>query len=312
MYGRLGYGNGNTIGDDETPASAGDVAVGGSVAQIGAGTLHTCALLESGEVRCWGYGGFGSLGYANTNNIGDNELPESAGTVDIGGNAVQISVGSYHTCALLESGAVRCWGRNESGQLGYGHTDNIGDDEIPASAGDVNVGGTVVRIASGLLHTCALLDTGAVRCWGLGDNGRLGYGNTDSIGDDETPASAGNVDVGGTVVQLAEAGQHTCALLDTGAVRCWGLGNSGRLGYGSHVDIGDDETPASAGNVDVGGNVTQIVAGTNHTCALLDTPAVRCWGYGAYGQLGYGNTNSIGDNETPASAGDVELVPSTP
>ena len=113
--------------------------------------------------------------------------------------------------------------------------------------------------------------------------------------------------MGGTVIQIDAGVFHTCALLDTGAVRCWGAGGTGRLGYGNSVTIGDDETPATAGDVDVGGTVAQIVTGS-HTCALLDTGAVRCWGSGTDGKLGYGNTTIIGDNETPASAGDVNIV----
>jgi cysteine-rich repeat protein len=305
--GRLGYGNTSYIGDNEAPASAGNVNVGGSVVQLAAGGSHTCALLDTGAVRCWGYGGDGRLGYGNTSHIGDNEAPASAGNVNVGGSVVQLAAGGSHTCALLDTGAVRCWGYGFYGQLGYGNTSTIGDDEAPASAGNVNVGGSVVQLAAGDSHTCALLDTGAVRCWGRGHYGRLGYGNTSHIGDNEAPASAGNVNVGGSVVQLTAGGSHTCALLDTGAVRCWGRGHYGRLGYGNTSHIGDNEAPASAGNVNVGGSVVQLAAGGSHTCALLDTGAVRCWGDGTSGQLGYGNTSTIGDNEVPASAGDINL-----
>ena len=306
-FSNLGYGNTGNIGDDETPASAGDVDVGGTVTQIAAGTFHTCALLATGAVRCWGNGGNGKLGYGDRITIGDNETPASAGDVDVGGTVTQITVGKYHTCALLDTGAVRCWGLGTNGRLGYGNASDIGDNETPATAGDVDVGGTVAQIVAGEEHTCALLDTGAVRCWGAGANGRLGYGNTNNIGDDEAPATAGDVDVGGTVVQIDAGLFHTCALLDTGAVRCWGAGAVGRLGYGNSITIGDDESPATAGDVDVGGTVVQIATGS-HTCALLATGAVRCWGSGANGKLGYGNINSIGDNETPASAGDVDIV----
>ena len=305
--GQLGYGNGDRIGDDETPASVGDVDVGGTVAKVNAGEAHTCAVLDTGAVRCWGSGGFSNLGYGNTDNIGDNETPASAGDVNVGGTVTQITAGKSHTCALLDTGAVRCWGYGLGGRVGYGNVNDIGDNEAPATAGDVNVGGMVTQITAGQDHTCALLDTGAVRCWGLGASGRLGYGNTNDIGDNETPASAGDVDVGGTVIQIDAGVFHTCALLDTGAVRCWGAGGTGRLGYGNSVTIGDDETPATAGDVDVGGTVAQIVTGS-HTCALLDTGAVRCWGSGTDGKLGYGNTTIIGDNETPASAGDVNIV----
>lgn len=111
----------------------------------------------------------------------------------LGGTAVQIALGYSHTCALLDTGAVRCWGENAIGQLGYGHTNPIGDNESPASVGDVQLGGKAVEIAAGYQHTCALLDTGALRCWGEGTFGALGYGDTNAIGDAETPASAGDV-----------------------------------------------------------------------------------------------------------------------
>ena len=135
----------------------------------------------------------------------------------------------------------------------------------------------------------------------------LGYGNTEDIGDDETPASAGDVNLGGLAVEIAAGGEHTCALLTTGAVRCWGHGARGALGYGNIEDIGDDETPASAGDVYIGGTAVHITAGAGHSCALLATGAVRCWGAGLTGCLGYGNTEDIGDDETPASAGDVPV-----
>jgi alpha-tubulin suppressor-like RCC1 family protein len=115
----------------------------------------------------------------------------------------------------------------------------------------------------------------------------------------------GDVDVGGSVEAITAGGSHTCALLVGGAVRCWGDGTF--VGYGNGETIGDDETPASAGDVDVGGRVVQISAGRTHTCAVLDGGAVRCWGHGAYGELGYASTEWIGDDELPASAGDVKV-----
>ncbi len=312
--GRLGYGSMETIGDDETPASAPMVDLGGVALRFALGTSHTCVLLNQGSVRCWGEGDDGRLGYGNTESIGDDELPNSAGDVDVGGASVaQISAGTgtgdtgAHTCAVLDSGAVMCWGLGDEGQLGYGNTDSVGDDESPASAGEVDVGGSVLQVACGASHTCALLEGGRVRCWGLGDDGRLGYGNTDPIGDDESPASAGDVDVGGVVTQLAAGARHTCALLDDGAVRCWGAGESGQLGYASFANVGDNETPADAYNVSLDARAVQITAGGAHTCALMSSGTLRCWGRGTEGQLGYGNTENIGDDETPGSAGPVPV-----
>ena len=305
--GQLGYGNEDSIGDDELPASAGDVDVEPDVVQVAAGALHTCALLERGVVRCWGAGGDGQLGYLCTEDIGDNEVPATAGDVTVGGTVVQIAAGEKHTCAMLADGAVRCWGQGEKGRLGYGNTEDVGNGTPLAIAGDVAVGGTVVQIAAGEEHTCALLDGGAVRCWGEAERGQLGYGNTEDVGDDETPVTAGNVDAGGTVVQIVTGAWHTCALLKDGAVRCWGRGDEGQLGYGNTADIGDDETPAMVGNVEVGGTVVKLAAGGFHTCALLQDGGVKCWGNGREGRLGHGNTTNIGDNETPASIAEVAV-----
>jgi alpha-tubulin suppressor-like RCC1 family protein len=305
--GRLGYGNAEHIGDNEMPASAGDVNVGGQVRQVTAGPSHTCALLADAKVRCWGENDDFQLGYADNATIGDDESPASVGFVDVGAPVLQVSAGYLHTCVLLEDGGVRCWGKSLGGALGYGNLETIGDDETPADAGDINIGGKVVQIAAGMLHTCALLETGNVRCWGAGHEGRLGYGNHENIGDDETPADAGDLDIGGQIIQISAGEYATCALLAGGGVRCWGLAENGELGYGNLETIGDDETPADAGDIPLGAKATRIDVGFRHACALLETGAVRCWGRASPGSLGYGNTEDVGDDETPASAGDVKL-----
>jgi alpha-tubulin suppressor-like RCC1 family protein len=269
---------------------------------------HTCAVLTSVRIRCWGHGSRGKLGYGNEENVGDDELPASVGDVDVPGSFAQFAFGSWHTCALTDIGTVRCWGLGSGGRLGYGNNETIGDDETPASVGDVEIGGTVVQLAAGVYHTCALLTTGAVRCWGYGLAAALGYGNVETIGDDETPVSAGDVNVGGTVVQLSAGFNHTCALLSDATVRCWGTGLAGELGLGDNLRIvGDDESPASVPPVDVGGPVRALASGSNHVCALLTNGALRCWGSGDDGKLGYGNTEMIGDDEAPAAAGDVPI-----
>jgi len=307
LSGQLGYGNTTAISASAPPSAAGDVDVGGTVVQIKAGDASTCALLDTGAVRCWGDNSVGQLGRGNTDLIGDNETPASAGDIDLGGTATKIAVGDHHACALLGTGSVRCWGDGTSGRLGYASTARIGDNETPAGAGDVDVGGPVVDLAAGGQHTCAILATGAVRCWGAGGGGRLGYGNTSSVGDTERPSSAGDVDLGGIAIQIAAAGLHTCAVLDTGAVRCWGSAQQGRLGHANLADIGDDETPRTAGDVDIGGPVTQIATGAAHTCAIV-AGHVRCWGAAAHGRLGHGGASiTIGDDETPAARPVLQL-----
>jgi cysteine-rich repeat protein len=311
--GRLGYGNTNNFGDNlgETPELVGDVDLGGPVKQIAAGATHTCAVLVDGKVFCWGEAGSGQLGYGNTIDIGDNETPLSAGSVSIGGLANQIAVGTTHTCAVLVDGKVRCWGEAGSGQLGYGNLTDIGKNEPPSVVAPVNLGANVVitQVSAGNDYNCALTNDGKVFCWGINLNGQLGYGNINTIGDNEQPVAAGPVTVGGTVAQLALGSVHSCALLTNGRVRCWGNAGGGQLGYANINFIGNDanEFPSTVGDVNIGGLATQIAAGDFHTCAVLDTGTIRCWGLANSGQLGYGNINNIGDNELPAQAGDVPL-----
>lgn len=316
-YGQLGYGNTDTIGDDETPGSTGPVNLGSgrTAVAISAGGNDSCALLDNGKVRCWGYNSNGELGYGNTNTIGDDETPGTVPAVNLGPGrtATAISTGGDHTCALLDNARVRCWGFSASGELGYGNTHTIGDDETPGSTGSVNLGAhrTAVAISAGGSHTCALLDNGKVRCWGSAFTGQLGYGNTHNIGDNESPAAAGpiNLGPGRTATTISAGNGHTCAVLDNGRVRCWGYNAYGGLGYGNTDPIGDDETPAAAGPVNLGpGRTARAVSAANaFTCAVLDNGRVRCWGTGQYGRLGYGNTDDIGDDETPASVGPVSL-----
>ncbi|MCB0979555.1 MAG: hypothetical protein KDB17_02745, partial [Ilumatobacter sp.] len=341
--GQLGYGN--TTGIADTPGPAGNAVNGGMVplpggrtaVAVAAGNAHTCALLEDGQVSCWGYDAYGQLGYGNTNNIGDDETPAqnpvNGGLVPLPGGrtATSIAVMWRHTCAVLNDGQVACWGLGDSGQLGYGNTNDIGDDETPAqnpvNGGVVPLpaGRTAVAVSGTDVSTCALLDNGTVSCWGWGNSGRLGYGNTNDIGDDETPAqnpvNGGVVPLpaGGSAVAIAGGSHHMCAVLSNGQISCWGLGASGRLGYGNTNTIGDDETPAqnpvAVGYVPlpVGRTAVGVAADYQHTCALLDNGQLSCWGDGSKGRLGYGNTNSIGDDEYP-SANPVNggIVPQPP
>lgn len=299
-FGQLGYGNTLPIGDNEHPYLAGDVPLGGlgdKSAQITTGGDHSCALLTSGSIRCWGKNDLGQLGYGDNagtmTNVGDAEGIDGPGYVYVGSNAVKVVAGAKHTCAILDTGYVNCWGDGAHGKLGYGNSNTIGDTEKPSQAGLVNLNGVAVKdIALGENHTCALLQTGKVRCWGYGLYGQLGYGSNQDVSD---PSTKGDVNVGGDVVQISAGDNHTCALLTTGFVRCWGLGASGQLGYSAfwNTYLGDNELPTAAGDVSTGGHVLQVSAGGNHTCVLLATGDVKCWGYGGYGQLGNANSGNL-------------------
>jgi VCBS repeat-containing protein len=317
-HGALGYGNTATIGDNETPAAAGPVNLGpgrtATAITAGGDSTHgefTCAILDDGTVRCWGQGGFYELGNGSFNTIGDDETPNTAPAVTFGSSAaVAIRSGMGQTCVLLTDSTTRCWGWTEFGQAGYGTTTAV---TTPGPGVNLGSGRTGVGLGSGLEHTCARLDNGDVRCWGHNLNGQLGYGNTTDIGDNETPNAAGPVSLGtgrsATWLSGSSVANHTCAVLDDGNVRCWGLNTSGQLGYGNTTQIGDNELPSTAGPVDLGlgRSAVTVMAGSAHTCAELDNGRITCWGAAASGQLGYGNTTPIGDNEAPGSVGPVDI-----
>ncbi len=123
-----GVNNGSPIGDQPGEMPPPEVPLAGKAVAISASALSVCALLESGDVQCWGSSDFGALGVPGAHNLA---VPT---TVDVGGPVAQIASGNSHRCALLVDGKLRCWGSAKFGRLGTGSEEDIGDDETPASA----------------------------------------------------------------------------------------------------------------------------------------------------------------------------------
>src|SRR5690606_7188806 len=272
QYGQLGLGHTNNIGDNAGEMPPPVIDVGGPIDQLAPGRYHSCALLDGGQVRCWGRNHAGQLGQGHTDNIGDQPGEMPPPIVDVGGPVAQLAAGAAHTCALMVSGAVRCWGNNYNGALGLGDTNNIGDGpgEMPPPV--VNVGvGTITQIAAGHNTGCVLFDDGTLRCWGYNGTGVLGQGHNDDIGDQPGEMPPPLIDVGGTVVDFVLGIYSMCALLDTGAVRCWGSWADGILGYGNNQSIGNEPGEMPPADLELGGPVNQISHGHSpeHLCAVL-------------------------------------------
>jgi alpha-tubulin suppressor-like RCC1 family protein len=299
--GRLGLGR-SLDADELEPLALESLALGGPAGLVATNGAQSFAVLDDGSVRAFGLNTAYELGLPSTQTIGDDETPAAAGSaamVPLAGATVQLAVGKGFACALLDDGRVQCWGRGDEGQLGRG--------ALPGShpPGDVVLGGTAVEITAGAAHACARLSGGAVRCWGRGDAGQLGRGQ--AVAGSPVPASLGDVALGGAAMQVVAGSAHTCARLTSGAVRCWGSGADGQLGYGDTRTIGDDETPAAAGDVALGGPAVELVAGLRHTCALLDDGELRCWGDASQGQLGLLASPRIGDDERPVDAEPLDM-----
>jgi alpha-tubulin suppressor-like RCC1 family protein len=270
-------------------------------------------------VKCWGYGAVGAIGSGSTASRGNGtgEMGDSLSAVDFGSGrtATMIAAGSNHSCALLDNATVKCWGRSNSGQLGYNDTVTRGDgsgemgNALPAIS--FAAGRTATAIAAGANHTCALLDNAQVVCWGNNEYGQLGQGNMNNIGDGVgvTVAATPAIDLGTgrTAVAISAGDLHTCALLDNASVKCWGSGGNGRLGTGDTNDRGIDVNEMGDAllpiNLGAGVSAVAVTTGGAHTCVLLNTAAVKCFGNGADGKLGIGSQADIGDG--PSEMGDA-------
>lgn len=233
------------------------------------GEEHTCGLTTGGGVACWGDNADGQAGDGT-----DFPFRPVVAVVGLASGVQSVAVGGGHTCALLISGSVSCWGRNSNGQLGDGST---GERRAPIAVS--GLAESVTAIAAGGGHTCALLQSGGVACWGRNSAGQLGNGATT---DQRTPVAV--TGLAGVVSTLAAGANHTCALLQSGAIQCWGDNTNGQLGDGATVS-----RPTPAPVIGLVAAATALAAGTNHTCAILVDGRVQCWGDNARGQLGDGS-----------------------
>ena len=267
------------------------------IVNLSSGYYHTCGILDNGSVSCWGNGMMGQLGNGGT---GMQLSPTLTGSLGTGRTAVALSSGGYHTCAILDNGSVSCWGWNNYGQLGDGTSGSAADKYTPTQTSSLGANRTAVAISSGTYHTCVILDNGDVSCWGRGAYGQLGNGGTSNP---NTPTLTGSLGAGRTAVALATGYYHTCAILDNGAVSCWGANFYGLLGNGGSSQ---QNSPTLTSSLGANRTAVAISSGSSigfHTCAVLDNGLVSCWGSGGNGRLGNGGTSQHNSPTLTSSLG---------
>jgi alpha-tubulin suppressor-like RCC1 family protein len=339
-----------TIAGSGNGAPAGSVTFNDGITSLGSATVETrtatqaasggvsyaCAVTAAGALKCWGSNSDGVLGDGSGAN---QDSPVSVSGLSSG--VVGVATGDDHTCALMATGGVKCWGRNAFGALGDGTkpTDHV----TPV---DVSGLSNAVAISAGFLHTCALTNTGGVKCWGSNDNGELGN-NTQTEAD--TPVDVTGLTSG--VVAIAAGSFSTCAITSGGTLKCWGDNSFGRLGTGdtTHrltpvniltgvvaVSIGNDHTCTlmSAGGVKcwgfndnkqvgdttttwrltpvdvvgLSGAIKAISAGSSHTCALNDSGVIQCWGNNSYAQISSSTETHLDVTTSSLTSGAIAVI----
>lgn len=267
-----GANSGGQVGDGTTTDQSSPVQVEGltsGVTAVTAGGTHTCALLDTGSVKCWGYNGsaFRVLG-----DVGTVERWLEPTQVDgLATGVAAISASAYHTCALMNTGGVKCWGRNGNGQLGNGLAQQ---SNTVVQVSELTSG--VAAIALGYAHSCALMIDGTAKCWGWNSFGQTGSGTT---ADQLSPVSV--IGLSGVVLSLSLQSQSTCALITGGSVECWGVnGWTGGLGDGTEINR---LSPTQVSGLTSG--ITAITAGDYFGCALSNISSLKCWGDNQSGQI---------------------------
>lgn len=248
------------------------------------GGALVCAT-EAGQVHCWGTATNGGLGSAT---VVSSELPRTIASIT---TAVDVAVGRQHACALLAGGSVQCWGDGQAGQLGNGANPVAQAAPVAVTA----LAGPVIAIALSNVSSCALIQGGAVQCFGSDFRGQLG--NDTGINNTNVP---GNVVGISTAIALNAGATHFCAVLADGSARCWGDNSSGQLGDNS---LTDRQVPVAVAGLS---GVQGISGGEFHTCATTAT-GLKCWGSNLLGQLGTGGfvSSLVPVNSTAVGAASI-------
>ena len=213
-----------------------------------------------------------------------------------------IGAARTHVCAVTDTGGLKCWGSNGSGQLGDG---SLFIRSVPVDVVGLDSG--VAAVDPGWNHTCAVTTEGGAKCWGWNIFGQLGVTGVECVLPNGGSIACSNVpvDVEGLesgVAAVSGGNFHTCALTTAGGVQCWGNNSVGQLGDGTTTSR---FTPADVPGLTSG--VAAVIAGFDHTCALTTAGGVKCWGDNIVNALG------AESSETCISAfGDPHACSTTP
>lgn len=313
-WGKLGNG---TVNNTNRPTyvldRAGSSDLLSGVIGVIASENHTCALLNTTKVKCWGLswriGKQQSSGIASpyptfVKSLYTNQT-ESDASPDLTG-AVALSATAYNTCAVINDGRVKCWGDTTGGgktYSGVGYVLLCSSDVYTVSCGSgqtSNVQLTGVKQLSMSDQTACAVKTDETQvCWGT-TNGVYGYAGSDPPG---TRVYASSADSGTNGAKaMAPSGYTSCGLFEIsgravavsgGQVKCWGKNGSKALGRGEALTDNTADNYSAADVLDV--NTAIAISGERQAfCALLFNRTVKCWGDNPNGKASVGATGTSG------------------
>jgi Regulator of chromosome condensation (RCC1) repeat len=247
---------------------------------------NTVCVVVRGGVKCWGENSSGQLG--------NNSTDTSAVPVDVAGLAsgwAAVAVGGDHACALSTAGGVKCWGKNDYGQLGNDST--VDRSLVPVQVQGLTSG--VGAIASGRYHACAAMTSAGVKCWGGNLYGELGIGVAGSGA--HVPGSVSQLT--GAATALGAGDSTSCAIV-AGGLQCWGKNADGEIGNGMSGTGVEQHVPAPVTGIASGAAL--VSSGYGSMCAIV-SGAAKCWGSNLNYTLGNGQGASFTSTSPVAVTG---------
>lgn len=235
------------------------------------GENHTCAISLDNRLFCWGSNEDGQVGGGSSTGTQNSPLH-----IDSGVTYLSVASGDMHTCAITTDNKLKCWGRNEYGQLG------LGDTSERTSPTDTDNTASYKYVAAGSRSTCAIRTDDKLFCWGYNANYQLG----DLSATNRNLPTA--IDATESYKMVAVGSKHGCAITLADTMKCWGTNNYGQVGdngvttrnqpvavYGGDtykfVTVNDDSTTATA---------------RGFTCAITTSDVLKCWGANMLMQIG--------------------------
>lgn len=273
INGQLGN---NSTAQSTVPAAVdiSGVLAGKTVSTVSLGYNNTCAVASDNNAYCWGVASSGQLG---NNSITQSTVPVAVSTTGVlSGKTIQkLSTGANHSCVIASDNLAYCWGSGTNGRLGNNSTAN---SLVPVAVNTAGVlsGKTILQIATGSRHSCAIASDNLVYCWGRNTEGQLGDNTTSQRTTPVAVNTAGALS-GKTILSISAGGDHTCVIASDNLVYCWGRNVEGEIGDGTMTQRNVPTAVNTSGALS-GKTIAQVSVGEHSVCARDNSDIVYCWG----------------------------------